>query len=280
MLPSTMSRRVGKTQLHVSPVGLGSSPLTHPSYLNSVSWAEAKQTVRYFISQGMNFIDTAPMYGLGKSETLLGETLKSVPRENYILSTKVGRLIDAGKSTHFDYTRDGILRSVDESLKRLQIDSLDIAHLHDPDDHFREALDVAFPTLEELKRQGVIRAIGAGMNQWEMLKRFAEHADFDCFLLAGRYSLLEQESLAFLSLCERKQISVFLGGIYNGGILATGAVSGVFYNYSVAPRPVVEQVRHIDAVCQRHQIQLRIAVRRSAPGSHVTDRRLADNGGS
>jgi D-threo-aldose 1-dehydrogenase len=255
----TPPRRVGKTELHVPALGFGSAPLTHPSFMNTVSREEAHRTVRYVLSKGINFIDSAPHYGFGESEKVVGEALKDTPRDSNILATKVGRLVVPGEKSYFAYTRDGILRTIDESLKRLQVDHIDILHMHDPDDYYQEALDIAFPILDDLRSQGVISAIGAGMNQWQMLRAFALHGGFDCFLLAGRYTLLEQESLDFLALCQEKQISVFLGGIYNSGILAVGAVPGALYNYEPAPVEIADRVRRMEAICTLHNVPLRIA---------------------
>lgn len=132
--------------------------------------------------------------------------------------------------------------------------------IHDADANFVGALDEAYPALVELKSQGIIRGIGAGMNQWEMEAEFARQAEFDCFLLAGRYSLLEQDPIhEFLPLCEKKEISVVLGGVFNTGILATGAVKGARYQYAEAPAEIMEKTRKIEAVCARHQITLKSA---------------------
>lgn len=140
------------------------------------------------------------------------------------------------------------------------VDRIDILLIHDPDDHYREALDVVFPILADLRSQGVIQAVGAGMNQWQMELQFAREADFDCFLLAGRYTLLEQSSLdEFLPYCVAHRISLLLGGVLNSGILATGAVPGATYNYEQAPAEVADRVRRIEAVCVRYNIPLRIA---------------------
>jgi len=173
-----------------------------------------------------------------------------------------------------DYSRDAILRSIEESLKRLNTDRIDILLMHDPDEaisiqpghdpseisHFDEAMKNAYPILADLRRQGVIKAVGVGMNQWQMLYDFAQAGDFDCFLLAGRYTLLEQESInKFLPLCEQKKISVIIGGPYNSGILATGAVEGAYYNYQPAPPRVLTRVRQLEEVCARHQVALQAA---------------------
>ncbi len=152
-----------------------------------------------------------------------------------------------------------MLRSLESSLKRLKLDQVDLLLIHDPDDHPEEALDEAFPTLLELRQQGVIRAIGSGMNQWQVLTRFAQEADFDCFLLAGRYTLLEQTSLDFLELCRSKGIGIMLGGVFNSGILAMGAVPGATYNYAPAPTEIMQKTAAIAAICARHGVALNAA---------------------
>src|SRR5688500_7589993 len=139
------------------------------------------------------------------------------------------------------------------------MDYVDMLHIHDPDDHQHEALETAFPTLAELRSQGVIKAIGAGMNQWQMLEHFARNADFDVFLLAGRYTLLEQTSLDFLQLCQTKGIGIFLGGVYNSGILASDLQTGAKYNYADAPEPIMVKARAIKAVCDRYDVPLNVA---------------------
>ena len=173
-----------------------------------------------------------------------------------------------------DYSWDAIPRSLEESLNRLHLDRVDLVLMHDPDEalslqpgrdpseanHFDDAMKNAYPILDDLRRQGVIRAIGVGMNQWQMLSDFAHAGDFDCFLLAGRYTLLEQEPLhTFFPLCAKKNISVIIGGPYNSGILATGAIEGAYYNYQAAPPQVLERVRQIEEVCVRHGIALQAA---------------------
>jgi D-threo-aldose 1-dehydrogenase len=186
--------------------------------------------------------------------------LEGVPRSEFVVSTKVGRTLDeATRTMGFDYSRDGVLRSLEGSLKRLKLDQVDLLLIHDPDNHPEEALDEAFPTLLELRQQGVIRAIGSGMNQWQVLTRFAQEADFDCFLLAGRYTLLEQTSLEFLDLCHRKGIGILLGGVYNSGILAIGAVPGATYNYAPAPAAIMEKTAAIATICASHGVPLNAA---------------------
>ena len=160
----------------------------------------------------------------------------------------------------FDFSYDGVMRSHEDSLKRLGMDHVDILHIHDPDDHFEQALGSAYPALARLRQSGAVRAIGVGMNQAEMLTRFAREADFDCFLVAGRYTLIDQTALReLLPLCLKKNITVFIGGTYNSGILATGAVKGAKFNYEDAPIEIIEKVRRVEEVCARHDVPLKAA---------------------
>jgi D-threo-aldose 1-dehydrogenase len=176
--------------------------------------------------------------------------------------------------SEFDFSRDAVLRSIEGSLKRLDMSAIDMIAIHDPDEslflkpgedpfarsHFKEAMEGAYPALAELRSQGVIKALGVGMNQWQMLCDFAEAGDFDYFLLAGRYTLLDQDSLArLLPLCERRSISLIIGGPYNSGILATGAVPGATYDYQPAAPDLLQRVQSIEAVCARHGVSLQAA---------------------
>jgi D-threo-aldose 1-dehydrogenase len=207
----------------------------------------------------VNFFDTAPKYGNGLSEHRLGLALQGVPRNQYVLSSKVGWLVTTDGKQHPDYSAEGVLRSISDSLERLGVDHLDIVHIHDADAHEHEALEQTLPTLVSLRSQGVVKAIGAGMNQWQMLERFALYADFDCFMLAGRYTLLEQSALGFLDLCFQKQMAVFLGGVFNSGVLATGARPNAKYQYQNAPVEVLKRVAELEHVCSLHQIDLKSA---------------------
>lgn len=249
---------LGKSNIQVSNFGFGSAPIG--GLYGEINQARAIETIQYGLEQGITLFDTAPLYGQGRSEELLGEALAGVARDRFVLSTKVGRVLDMDTRTlRFDYSRDGVLRSLEGSLARLRLDHVDILHIHDPDEYQDEALEEAFPTLDDLRSQGVIRAIGAGMNQWEALDRFARHADFDCFLLAGRYTLLEQRSLDFLEMCREKGIGILLGGVLNSGILATGPIAGAKYNYQAAPAEIMEHARKLQAVCRRHDVALSTA---------------------
>src|SRR5258706_3974915 len=220
-------------------IALGTGAWQQP---NAIQPKDIPALVEFVLSQPNPAFDTAPLYGSGDSETWLGAALRGVPRDSYLVTSKAGWAIQPGGAQAIsDLSRDGILRSIEGSLKRLGLSYLDIAHAHDPDGHLREALDVVFPTLCALRDQGVVRAVGSGMNQWPMLVEFAQHADVDCFLLAGRYTLLEQTSLPLLKLCQDKGIVLFLGGVYNTGILATGAVPGARFQYDTAPAAIMEK---------------------------------------
>jgi D-threo-aldose 1-dehydrogenase len=238
-------------------IGLGTGAWQQP---NAIQASQVPAEVAYVLSQPNPYFDTAPLYGNGESETWLGAALKGVDRASYKVASKVGWAIQPGGQPAInDFSRDGILRSIEASLKRLGLTYLDVAHVHDPDSHIQEALDVAFPTLCELRDQGVVRAVGSGMNQWQALAEFAQHADVDCLLLAGRYTLLEQTSLSFLKLCRQKGIALFLGGVYNSGILATGAVPGARFQYAAAPPAIMEKVSKLEAACARHGVTLQHA---------------------
>ncbi len=280
-------QRVGVQGLEVTRLGLGGTAFGN--MYARLDETAAEEIVAAAYAEGIRYCDTAPLYGYGMSETRLGQGLQRVPREEMILSSKVGYMLvprPAGQEDHtpfvdipplasvFDYSRDAALRSIEGSLQRLQTDRLDIVLIHDPDEsrsndpgwqpgdrgHFDEVMEGAYPALCELRAAGVIGAIGLGMNQWQMLADFARAGDFDCFLLAGRYTLLEQESLReLLPLCLQKDIRIVIGGPYNSGILATGDVDGAMYNYAPASEAVRARVRQIEAVCARHQVPLRAA---------------------
>jgi D-threo-aldose 1-dehydrogenase len=270
---STDRMRLGKTSIEVTRLGMGASAFG--SLYADMTDDACAQTLNRFFEICLNFLDTAPFYGFGKSEERLGALLADRRRSKFVLSTKVGRLLlpedpanlDRTKFVNpspnrviHDYSYDGIMRSVEESLKRLHLDCVDILLIHDPDDHYQDAIDGAYPALEKLRSEGSVKAIGAGMNQSEMLARFAREGDFDCFLLAGRYTLLEQRGLAeLLPLCERKGISVIIGGPYNSGILATGVQDDARYEYQSAPLEVVEKVRRLDVLCLQYAVPRKAA---------------------
>ena len=269
-MKATDQVELGATGVRVTRLGLGgvalsgAPPATDPE--DNTSETEAAQLIRRSLDLGVNYFDTAPMYGVGQSERRYGQALRGVERQRYVLSTKVGRVIGPiapGSSEmgwSFDFSRSGARRSFETSLERLGLDAVDIVFIHDPDDHYQQATTETLPFLVELREQGRIKAIGAGMNQWEMELQFAQQGVFDCFLLAGRYTLLDQTALPeFLPYCVAHNISIIAGGPYNSGILAVGPREGATFNYRAASPEMMDKARAIYAVCERHQIPLRAA---------------------
>jgi D-threo-aldose 1-dehydrogenase len=291
------TKTLGKSGLAVTRIGLGCAPLG--GLYGDIPESQALEVVRRALSLGMNLIDTAPLYGYGKSEIRIGKALRGVRRDEVVLASKVGRLlvpIEEGDTSQdaqwadpppvrpkFDFSYDAVMRSFEESLKRLNVERIDILHIHDPDNHYAEAIRGAYAALDRLRRQRVIRAVSAGMNQCELLARFAREGDFDCFLLAGRYSLLEQGALDELfPLCEERNIGILLGGTYNSGVLATDLRPGAKYNYADAPPEILDRARGLQAAAQRHRVSLKAAasqfvlahpaVTAIIPGTRVPDR--------
>jgi D-threo-aldose 1-dehydrogenase len=276
-------RRLGSAPLEVTRLGLGCGPLG--GFRATIAEDEALGIVRTAYDVGARLFDTSPLYGYGRSELRLGQVLRQLPRESFVLSTKVGRWftpLRPGDSREglragglefrptYDLSHDGVLRAIEQSHCRLGLATIDILLIHDVDArihgaqayerHYREAIEGAYPALDELRRQGVIKAVGIGVNEVEPCLRFARDADLDCILLAGRYTLLEQGALdELLPLCLEKEIGILVGGPYNSGILAMGPVEGTTYDYRAAPPEVLERVRRIDAVCRRHGVALATA---------------------
>jgi D-threo-aldose 1-dehydrogenase len=220
---------------------------------------------------GIRYFDTAPHYGLGLSERRLGAALRARPRDDYVVSTKVGRLLVSSPETShltdpegfevpadhrrvWDFSRDGVLRSLEASLERTGLDRIDVVYLHDPDDHWQQAATEAVPTLVGLREQGVIRAIGAGMNQSAMLTRFVRETDIDLVMCAGRFTLLEQGALHdLLPAAEEEGVAVVIAGVYNSGLLARDRPpADATYNYQRAPAALVHRARLIAEVCESH----------------------------
>lgn len=259
-------------RLEVTAIGLGSAPLG--GLLAAVTDADAKATIERAWSLGVRFFDTAPLYGFGLAERRMGSFLRQQKRDSFAVSTKVGRLLrppgvatvedDHYKGTPserpmFDYSYDGVMRSVEESLDRLELDRVDILLVHDPDDHYDEAIEGAFRALQRLRDDGTVRAIGAGMNQSEMLVRFAERVPVDCFLLAGRYTLLDQGALtALFPACLARNIGIILGGVYNSGILARPD-AGATFNYENADAALIARAQELEALCRKHGTELKAA---------------------
>ena len=261
---------IGTSGLLVSRLGLGgvalsgAPPSTDPQ--RATAEDEAVTLIQRSLHLGVNYLDTAPMYGVGQSEKRYGRALRGVPRESYVLSTKVGRVLDPAEpgsdrlAWSFDFSRRGVERSFESSLERLGLDRVDILLIHDPDSHYEQAIAEAAQVLVELRRKGRVKAIGAGMNQWEMELKFARAGHFNCFLLAGRYTLLDQTALPeFLPYCLEHRISVVAGGPYNSGILAVGPRDGATFNYRAASPEMMDKARRVAAVCERHRVPLRAA---------------------
>jgi D-threo-aldose 1-dehydrogenase len=264
MLDPFERARVGRTDVHVTRLGLGGAhlaPREHPDGGTArPAIEESEGLIRAALDAGVRYVDTAPLYGLGESERRFARPLRGVPRGDIVVSTKVGRILDdSPRGWRFDFSRAAVRRSLESSLERLGLDRVDIVYIHDPDDHWEAAIGEAFPALADLRSQGMVRAIGAGMNQWEMELRFAREGDFDVFLLAGRYTLLEQESLPFVEHCAANGISVVVGGPYNSGVLADPLAAGATYNYRPAPSDVVQRALRLKEVCDRHSVPLQAA---------------------
>jgi D-threo-aldose 1-dehydrogenase len=264
---------LGRSGLAVSALSLGTAPLGN--LFAPVAEADADATVRVALEAGLTYVDTAPHYGLGLAERRLGRLLAGRPRDSFTLSTKVGRLVrplGAGETADpegfadtppakrvWDFTGDGVRRSLEESLDRLGLDRVDIVLVHDPDDHERDAREEAFPALAELRDQGVVRAIGAGMNQAEMLTRFVRDLDLDVVLVAGRYTLLDQRALAeLLPACAARGTAVVVGGVFNSGLLADPR-PGAAFDYAPAAPELVDRAVRLAEVCARHGTPLRAA---------------------
>ncbi|GAA0372540.1 aldo/keto reductase [Streptomyces blastmyceticus] len=258
---------LGRSGVPVTRLGLGGAALG--GLFRPVSRARAVRTVRAAWEAGIRYFDTAPHYGAGLSEERLGAALSGLPRGEFTVSTKVGRLLAPGSGadgTEFtgapdrarvrDYSRDGVLRSVEESLRRLGLDRVDVLYIHDPDEHWAQAVGEAYPTLARLRDEGVVGAIGAGMNQTAMLARFVAETDVDVVLCAGRCSLLDGSAQRDLfPLCERCGVAVVAAGVFNSGILADPGADAR-YDYAPAPAATLARARRMAALCERHGVPL------------------------
>jgi D-threo-aldose 1-dehydrogenase len=269
-------------ELSFTELGFGGAPLGN--LFRPMTEKEARLMMDAVWATGCRYFDTAPLYGLGLSETRLNGFLREKPRGAFLLSTKVGRLLNVcapderaranaffetpSRRERFDYSYDGVMRSLEFSLERLGLDTIDIVFAHDVDltthadkdavdCHLADFMEGGYRALDELRSAGTIKAIGAGVNEWEAAEAFARAGDFDVFMLAGRYTLLEQEALtSFLPLCQEKGIGVVVGGPFNSGILATGIKANARYNYRPAPNDVKERVQKIHEVCKAYRVKL------------------------
>ena len=273
--------RLGKGALQFTELGFGTAPVG--GLYRPVSGDEAHATMTRAWDAGVRYFDTAPLYGLGQSETRLNRALAG--RSGFIVSSKVGRLLRPSRAGEvrdgigkwfdvpnrkeiFDYSYDGVMRSVEFSLERTGLDRIDLIYAHDLDifthgsaeamqARLDEFMASGYKALVALRDQGVIRGFGAGINEWQPAQWLVERGDFDIFLLAGRYTLLEQEALdSFLPLCLARGVGIVIGGPYNSGVLASGARPGAFYNYNPAPDWVLAKVAKIEAVCAAHKVRL------------------------
>jgi D-threo-aldose 1-dehydrogenase len=269
----TGTAALGRGGLQVGRYGFGSAPIA--GLFESVSEQQARECLDQAWAAGQRYFDTAPLYGAGLSEHRIGAFLAEKPSSEWVLSTKVGRLIESAEPSEsavstgfvdephvrrvFDFSRDGIRRSFEASLTRLGVDHVDILFLHDPDDHWQQAIDEAWPALAALRDEGVVRSVGAGMNQTAMLTRFVQETDMDVVLLAGRYTLLDQRALAdLLPACVERGTSVVLGGVFNSGLLANPHRNATF-DYEPAASDVLEKALRIDKVCARHGVAIAAA---------------------
>lgn len=275
----TDTRLHERTGLVFTAVGYGGAPIGN--FNGSFTDQAAHDMVSQSWQQGVRYFDTAPGYGNGLSEYRLGYALRSYDRADLVLSTKVGRILTPTTSAptcngqyrdippfvaDFDYTYDGVMRAVEQSMQRMLTDRFDALFIHDCDrythgsrqpEHFRQAVVSAFPALESLRDQGVVTAIGFGVNETDVMTDAVKATDSDLCLLAGRYTLLEQEPLdALLPMCEERGIGLVLGGVFNSGVLATGAIPGARFNYGPAPRDVLDKAHRLEEVCQRHGVEL------------------------
>ncbi|WOH38120.1 aldo/keto reductase [Thalassotalea fonticola] len=277
-------RQIGQTDLHVTELGFGAATLGN--LYRRMTDENAQAAIEKALELGLNQFDTAPYYGFGLSERRVGDALREVNPNDFIVSTKVGRILKPCAQAEdkygfcspmpfepeYDYSYDGIMRSFEHSLQRLGLSKIDILYMHDigrathGDDHdrlFKIAMEGGYKAMDELRSQGLVSAIGLGVNEYEVCEQAMEHGQFDCFLLAGRYTLLEQKALeSFLPRCLKENTSIVLGGPYNSGILATGTRrAGVepYYNYEPASASIISTVAKIEDICEQFNIPLAAA---------------------
>lgn len=268
-----------RSGLALTALGFGGAPIGN--FNGIFSDDEAAAMVAQSYEQGVRYFDTAPGYGNGLSEYHLGSALRPFDPEDVVVSTKVGRVLTPSRTAardngqyrdippfvaHYDYSYDGVMRAVEHSMHRMLTDRFDMLFIHDCDrfthgeaqpEYFRQAIVSAFPALESLREQGVVKAIGFGINDTDVMTDAIKATDSDVCLLAGRYTLLEQEPLdALLPMCEERGIGVVLGGVYNSGVLATGPIEGARFNYGPAPREILHKAAQIGEVCARHRVPL------------------------
>ena len=273
------TRKVGDTDLEVTELGLGGAPLGNLYY--AISNEDASQAIESAWQHGIRYYDTAPQYGSGLSEHRLGYTLHEKPRDEFVLSTKVGKILTPSREpvkadeqwfidplpnkVSYDYSYDGFKRSVEDSLQRLGMSYIDIAHIHDLDrivlgnefdKYFKQAMGSGYQALAELKEQGTINAISLGVKQWQVCAEALKHGHFDCFMLQDSYTLLDQDALAFLNECAEKNISILLAGPFSSGILVKGISKDAKYKYGDAPQEIIDRVEKLQAICAEYNVDL------------------------
>jgi len=284
---------IGKTDLSLTELGIGTAPIG--GWPNFVENQKVEEALEESWSGGVRYFDTAPFYGYGRAEERLGKFLKKKNRNEFVVSTKVGRIIVDAKETsdfspffkgapkkepYFDFSYDATLRSFEDSLKRLQLDKIDILLIHDPDNHFKDAVNGSLKAINNLKDQKVISAVGCGMNQNEMLTKFANTGLVDCFLLAGRFTLLDQRSLdELIPACEKNNVSLIIGGVFNSGILIAPSPNSYFDYVELnnswldnakqlgvrMPESYesntywLDKANEINKICQKHNVNLKTA---------------------
>jgi D-threo-aldose 1-dehydrogenase len=281
MLARRHWQRQGNGGISFTELGFGAAPLGN--LFRAISEDEAQAVLQAAWDAGVRYFDTAPLYGLGLSETRINRFLRGKPRDDYVISTKVGRLLSAvppgqgdgagkwidvpSRKECFDYSHDGILRSLEASLERLGLDRIDLVYAHDLDvfTHGSEAAKTArleefmaggYRALARLRDEGVIAGFGAGVNEWEPCDWLMDRGAFDVFLLAGRFTLLEQGALGFMDRAAASGVDVVIGAPYNSGILATGPRPGAHYNYAPAPQPVLDRATRLQTLCDAHGVRL------------------------
>ncbi len=265
-------RPIGTTGIQVTELGFGTGPIGN--LYTAVADGDAQAAVDVAWAEGIRYFDTAPHYGLGLAERRLGAALRHYRREDYVISTKVGRLlvprpddgthdphgfvVPATLERHWDFSRDGVLRSLEQSLERLGLDSVDVVLLHDAEDHLDAAISEGYPALAELRSDGVVRAIGAGMGSTTAHARLVRETDVDVIMLATRYTLLDHSALdELLPLCAERGVAVLAAAVFNSGLLATPDPSpAATYNYAAPEAEVVDRARRIAQICREYGVTL------------------------
>ncbi len=272
-------RKLGNTNIYLSALGFGGAPIGN--LFEKLDETTCHKTLESCFNSNVNLYDTSPYYGNGLSEHRLGNFLKSKDSDSYYLSTKVGRYLTPEKEENInrgkwagglnfipniDYTYDGVMRSFEQSLNRLAVSKIDICLIHDVDkythgdkvdNYFKTAMNGAYKAISKLKEEKVIKAIGVGLNDSDICKRFTEEGEFDCILLAGRYTLLDQSALEdFIPIAEEKNIGIILAGVFNSGILAKGIGDNVTFFYDKIPENIKVKYNKILKICERYNVSV------------------------